>query len=171
MTTRARSKSAIAISRSTTVELKLEVVVIPVADVERAKRFYAGLGWRLDADFAVGAQFRIVQFTPPGSSCSIHFGTGVTDAVPGSARSLYLVVTDIEAARVELVGRDVDVSDVFHRAVQASRLSMVRIRSGAVTPRSPRSTIPTETAGCFRKLPCDCPDAWTPTERSAVKAG
>jgi catechol 2,3-dioxygenase-like lactoylglutathione lyase family enzyme len=116
MTTRARSKSAIATSRSTTVELKLEVVVIPVADVERAKRFYAGLGWRLDADFAVGAQFRIVQFTPPGSSCSIHFGTGVTDAVPGSARSLYLVVTDIEAARVELVGRDVDVSDVFHRA-------------------------------------------------------
>ncbi len=115
MSTQARDEPAIVVSRSTTLELKLEVVVIPVADVERAKRFYTGLGWRLDADFAVGEQFRVVQFTPPGSSCSIHFGTGVTDAVPGSAQSLYLVVTDIEAARVEFVQRDVDISDVFHR--------------------------------------------------------
>lgn len=96
--------------------MKLEVVVIPVADVDRAKRFYGGLGWRLDADFVVGDAFRGVQFTPPGSSCSIHFGTGITSAVPGSVRNLYLVVSDIEATRTELVARGVDVSEVFHRA-------------------------------------------------------
>jgi len=99
-----------------TVDMKLEVVVIPVADVDRAKRFYGGLGWRLDADFVVGDAFRVVQFTPPGSPCSIHFGTGVTSAVPGSAKELYLVVSDIEAARAELVDRGADVSEVFHRA-------------------------------------------------------
>ena len=98
------------------VDMKLEVVVIPVSDVDRAKRFYGDLGWRLDADFAVGNEFRVVQFTPPGSPCSIHFGTGLTSAVPGSARGLYLIVSDIEAARAELVGRGVDVSEVFHRA-------------------------------------------------------
>jgi catechol 2,3-dioxygenase-like lactoylglutathione lyase family enzyme len=99
-----------------TVDMKLEVVVIPVSDVERAKNFYAGLGWRLDADFVVGDAFRGVQFTPPGSPASIHFGRGVTSAVPGSASGLYLVVSDIEAARTELVDRGVDVSEVFHRA-------------------------------------------------------
>ena len=97
------------------VDMKLEVVVIPVSDVDRAKRFYGGLGWRLDADFVVGDAF-LVQFTPPGSPCSIHFGTGLTSAAPGSASGLYLVVSDIEAARAELVARGVDVSDVFHRA-------------------------------------------------------
>jgi len=96
--------------------MKLEVVVIPVSDVDRAKRFYGDLGWRLDADFAVGNAFRVVQFTPPGSPCSIHFGTGLTPAAPGSARGLYLIVSDIEAARAELVDRGVDVSEVFHRA-------------------------------------------------------
>ncbi len=99
-----------------TVDMKLEVVVIPVSDVDRAKRFYGGLGWRLDADFVVGDAFRGVQFTPPGSSCSIHFGTGITSAAPGSARGLYLVVSDIEAAHAELVGRGVKVGEVFHRA-------------------------------------------------------
>jgi len=98
------------------VDMKLEVVVIPVADVERAKRFYGGLGWRLDADFVRGDEFRVVQFTPPGSPCSIHFGKGVTPAVPGSVRGLYLVVSGIEAARAELVGRGVAASEVFHRA-------------------------------------------------------
>jgi len=98
------------------VDMKLEVVVIPVSDVDRAKRFYGDLGWRLDADFAGGNEFRVVQFTPPGSPCSIHFGTGVTPAVPGSASGLYLIVSDIEAARAALVGRGVDVSEVFHRA-------------------------------------------------------
>jgi catechol 2,3-dioxygenase-like lactoylglutathione lyase family enzyme len=111
-----RSETAIETPRARTVDMKLEAVVIPVSDVDRAKRFYGGLGWRLDADFVVGDAFRAVQFTPPGSPCSIHFGTGITPAVPGSARGLYLVVSDIEAARAELVGRGVDVGEVFHLA-------------------------------------------------------
>jgi catechol 2,3-dioxygenase-like lactoylglutathione lyase family enzyme len=102
-------------SSAATVDMKLEVVVIPVSDVDRAKRFYGGLGWRLDADFVVDGAF-LIQFTPPGSPCSIHFGTGLTPAAPGSARGLYLVVSDIEAACTELVARGADVSDVFHRA-------------------------------------------------------
>ena len=104
-----------AVSSTGTVDMKLEVVVIPVSDVDRAKRFYGGLGWRLDADFVVGDAF-LVQFTPPGSPCSIQFGTGLTSAAPGSARGLYLVVSDIEAARADLVARGADVSEVFHRA-------------------------------------------------------
>jgi catechol 2,3-dioxygenase-like lactoylglutathione lyase family enzyme len=114
--TQVPSETALETRRARRVDLKLEVVVIPVSDVERAKRFYGGLGWRLDADFIIGDAFRVVQFTPPGSPCSIHFGTGVTSAVSGSARNLYLVVSDIEAARAELVDRGVDVSEVFHRA-------------------------------------------------------
>lgn len=101
--------------RTRPVDMKLEVVVVPVSDVDRAKSFYSGLGWRLDADFAVGDSFRGVQFTPPGSSSSIHFGTGITSAAPGSASGTYLVVSDIEAARAELVGRGVEVSEIFHR--------------------------------------------------------
>jgi catechol 2,3-dioxygenase-like lactoylglutathione lyase family enzyme len=103
-------------SATRTTDMKLEVVAIPVADVDRAKRFYGDLGWRLDADFVVGDAFRGIQFTPPGSPCSIQFGTGVTSAVPGSARGLYLVVSDIQSARVELINRGVDVSELFHRA-------------------------------------------------------
>jgi catechol 2,3-dioxygenase-like lactoylglutathione lyase family enzyme len=97
-----------------TVDLKLEVVVIPVSDVDRAKRFYEGLGWRLDADFAAGENWRVVQFTPPGSPCSIHFGKGLTTATPGSFRNLYLVVSDLEAARAELNSRGASVSPAFH---------------------------------------------------------
>jgi catechol 2,3-dioxygenase-like lactoylglutathione lyase family enzyme len=97
-----------------TVDLKLEVVVIPVSDVERAKHFYGGMGWRLDADFTNGEQWRGVQMTPPGSPCSIHFGKGITTAAPGSAQGLYLVVSDIEAARRELIAHGVDVSEAFH---------------------------------------------------------
>src|SRR5215210_710621 len=93
-----------------TVDMKLEVVVIPVSDVDRAKRFYGDLGWRLDADFVVGDAYRGVQFTPPGSPCSIQFGTGVPSAAPGSASGLYLVVSDIEAAHAALVARGVSVS-------------------------------------------------------------
>jgi catechol 2,3-dioxygenase-like lactoylglutathione lyase family enzyme len=114
--TQVRSETEIKTPRARRVDMKLEVVVIPVSDVDRAKRFYGDLGWRLDADFVVGDAFRVVQFTPPGSPCSIHFGTGITSAVPGSAQGLYLVVSDIEAARAELVDRGVDVSEVFHRA-------------------------------------------------------
>ena len=100
-------------SRARTVDLKLEVVVIPVSDVDRAKRFYGDLGWRLDADFPFD-RFRVVQFTPPGSGCSVQFGTNITPAAPGSAQGLYLVVSDIEAARAELVDRGVKISEVFH---------------------------------------------------------
>jgi catechol 2,3-dioxygenase-like lactoylglutathione lyase family enzyme len=96
--------------------MKLEVVVIPVSDVSRAKAFYGSLGWRLDADFAAGDDFRVIQFTPPGSECSVIFGKNVTAAAPGSAQGLYLIVSDIEAARDELVGRGVEISEVFHDA-------------------------------------------------------
>lgn len=95
-------------------DLKLEAVVVPVSDVDRAKAFYAGLGWRLDADFPFDNGFRIVQFTPPGSGCSVQFGTDVTTAPPGSARGLYLIVSDIAAARADLVAHGADVSEVFH---------------------------------------------------------
>lgn len=94
--------------------MKLEVVVIPVSDVDRAKAFYGSLGWRLDADFADGKDWRVIQFTPPGSGTSVIFGSNVTAAVPGSAQGLYLVVSDIQAARNELRNRGVDVSEVFH---------------------------------------------------------
>jgi catechol 2,3-dioxygenase-like lactoylglutathione lyase family enzyme len=97
------------------VDLKLEVVVLPVADVDRAKGFYEGLGWRLDADIAPSESFRIVQFTPPGSACSIHFGTGLTSAAPGSAQSTYLIVSDIEEARTQLMDGGAEVGEVFHR--------------------------------------------------------
>lgn len=99
---------------NSTVDMRLEVVVIPVADVDRAKTFYAGLGWRLDADFASGDDYRVIQFTPPGSGCSIIFGKNVTAAAPGSTRGLYLIVSDIRAACDELRKRGVKVSEVFH---------------------------------------------------------
>jgi catechol 2,3-dioxygenase-like lactoylglutathione lyase family enzyme len=95
-------------------DTKLEVVVIPVSDVDRAKRFYEGLGWRLDADFATGEDFRIVQLTPPDSQCSIIFGKGITPSVPGSVQGLWLIVDDIEGARAQLVGHGAQVSEVFH---------------------------------------------------------
>jgi catechol 2,3-dioxygenase-like lactoylglutathione lyase family enzyme len=98
------------------VATKLEVIVIPVSDVNRAKEFYGTLGWRLDADFASGEDFRVIQFTPPGSGCSVIFGKNVTPAAPGSAQGLYLIVSDIEAARDELLRRGVKVSEVFHGA-------------------------------------------------------
>jgi catechol 2,3-dioxygenase-like lactoylglutathione lyase family enzyme len=97
-----------------TMQMQLEVVVVPVSDIDRALRFYRGLGWRLDADFASGDIFRVVQLTPPGSACSIIIGKGVTSSDPGSADSLILVVDDIEAARDELTRRGIEVSDVFH---------------------------------------------------------
>ncbi|MGY5809686.1 VOC family protein [Rhizobium sp. LEGMi198b] len=102
---------------SNTVDMKFEIVVIPVSDVDRAKRFYGGLGWRLDADFASDdGGYRVIQFTPPGSGCSVIFGKNVTAAAPGSAKGLYLIVSDIEAARKELLDRGAEVSEVFHDA-------------------------------------------------------
>ena len=103
------------------VPFRLEVVIIPVSDVDRSKKFYANLGWRLDADFAFDNGFRVVQFTPPGSACSVQFGSKITPASPGSAQSLYLIVSDIEAAREELAALGVDVSDVFHPAAPGAQ--------------------------------------------------
>jgi catechol 2,3-dioxygenase-like lactoylglutathione lyase family enzyme len=100
----------------TAVDMKLEIVVLGVSDVDRAKAFYENLGWRLDADFAHGDDWRVIQFTPPGSGCSVIFGKNVTAAAPGSAEGLYLIVSDIEAAHDELLRRGVEVSEVFHDA-------------------------------------------------------
>jgi catechol 2,3-dioxygenase-like lactoylglutathione lyase family enzyme len=118
------------------VDLKLEVVVIPVSDVDRAKEFYGGLGWRLDADFPFDNGFRVVQFTPPGSGCSVQFGTNITSAAPGSAHGLYLIVSDIEAARDELVARGVDVSDVFYPGTPGAQFQTDGT-SGRVKGRAP----------------------------------
>jgi catechol 2,3-dioxygenase-like lactoylglutathione lyase family enzyme len=102
-------------------DMKLEAVVLPVSDVDRAKRFYQMLGWRLDADFPFDNGVRVVQFTPPGSGCSIQFGSNITSAAPGSAQDLYLIVSDIEAARDQLVASGVDVSEVFHEGRPGAR--------------------------------------------------
>ncbi len=101
------------------VDMKFEIVVIPVSDVDRAKEFYARLGWRLDADYDNGKDFRVIQLTPSGSACSVIFGKNVTGAAPGSAQGLYLIVDDIEAARKNLLRRGVEVSEVFHGAADA----------------------------------------------------
>jgi len=103
------------------VDLKLEVVVIPVSDVDRAKRFYGSLGWRLDADFAFDNGFRVVQLTPPGSGCSVQFGSKMTSAAPGSAQGNYLIASDIRAARDELAARGAKVSEVFHAATPGAQ--------------------------------------------------
>ena len=113
-TEQARSEAASTTGKPGTVDMKLEVVVVPVSDVDRAKQFYAGLGWRLDVDIATDDQFRVVHFTPPGSHCSLLFGKGVTTEAPGSSQGLHLIVSDVEAARAELVSRGVDVSEIFH---------------------------------------------------------
>ena len=117
---------------------KLEVVVIPVSDVDRAKEFYGSLGWRLDADFPFDNGVRIVQFTPPGSGCSIQFGTNLTEPAAGSAQSLYLIVSDIEAARDELVARGVEVSEVFHEGTPGARFRHAG-PNGRVSGPAPKS--------------------------------
>ena len=111
------NSDAVEPSHSRGIDMKFEIVVIPVTDVDRAKRFYGDLGWRLDADYASeDGRYRVIQFTPPGSACSVIFGKNVTAAIPGSAQGMYLIVSDIEAARNELVARGVEISDVFHDA-------------------------------------------------------
>jgi catechol 2,3-dioxygenase-like lactoylglutathione lyase family enzyme len=114
MSAQTTNESAKKVPSAVTVETKLEVLAIPVSDVDRAKRFYVGLGWRLDADFVAGDHWRVVQVTPPGSPCSIMFGKGITPAAPGSVQGLFLVVSDLAAARADLAGRGVDASEVFH---------------------------------------------------------
>jgi catechol 2,3-dioxygenase-like lactoylglutathione lyase family enzyme len=109
-----RTNAGAANASAATVDMRLEVVVIPVSDVDRAKEFYSCLGWRLDADRSAGNNFRLVQFTPPGSGSSIQFGVNLTSAAPGSAQAMLLAVSDIEAARKELIARGVDASEVFH---------------------------------------------------------
>jgi hypothetical protein len=113
--TQVRSETAVETPGARTVDMKLEVVVIPISDVGRAAGFYKRLGWRVDADIATGAG-RLLQFTPPGSPCSIIFGTGITPSAPGTTQFLHLVVSDIEAARKELISKGVDASEVFHDA-------------------------------------------------------
>jgi catechol 2,3-dioxygenase-like lactoylglutathione lyase family enzyme len=114
MSAQASTEPEIEMHEGGAIDTKLEVVVVPVSDVDRAKDFYTGLGWRLDADVVTGDDVRLIQFTPPGSSCSIQFGANLTSAAPGSARGLYLAVADIEAARDQLIARHVEVSEVFH---------------------------------------------------------
>ena len=147
------------------VDMALETVVIAVSDVDAAKAFYEGLGWRLDADLG-DADFRIVQFNPPGSDCSIQFGAGLTSAAPGSALNL-LVVSDIEAAHDELVAHGVD-AEVFHdssvgynRFDPSVRARRVPTRNERRTRRSPSSAIPTGTSGSCRRSPVACPVAST----------
>jgi catechol 2,3-dioxygenase-like lactoylglutathione lyase family enzyme len=118
------SSSAInneAVTIGAKVDMKFEVVVIPVADVDRSKAFYTKLGWRLDADFPFDNGFRVVQFTPPGSGCSVQFGSKITTATPGSAQGLYLIISDLEAARKDLIARGVEVSEVFHTSTPGAQ--------------------------------------------------
>src|SRR6188474_1731188 len=112
--TEVRSDNATDRAVAAKVDMKFEIVVIPVSDIDRAKEFYGRLGWRLDADYDNGKDFRVIQFTPPGSGCSVIFGKNVTAAAPGSAQGLYLIVSDIEATRKELLARGIVVSEVFH---------------------------------------------------------
>ena len=120
------------------VDLKLEVVVIPVSDVDRAKEFYSGLGWRLDADFPFDNGFRVVQFTPPGSDCSVQFGTNMTSAAPGSAQGTYLIVSDIEAAREQLAARGVEISQPFYPGAPGAQFQPDDT-SGRVNGRAPEA--------------------------------
>ena len=132
-------------------DMKLEVVVVPVSNVDRAKQFYKALGWREDADFVADENFRIVQLTPPGSGGSIQFGVGLTSAPPGSLRGLYLVVDDIAAARAELAARGAEVSEIFHEA----RLG-ARFRPVGAAERQPGPDAERQTYGSF--LSFDDPD-------------
>jgi catechol 2,3-dioxygenase-like lactoylglutathione lyase family enzyme len=136
-TTEDRSSDAIGMASVKNVDLKLEVVVLPVSDVDRAKAFYGGLGWRLDADFSFDNGFRVVQFTPTGSGASIQFGTDMTSAAPGSVQNLYLIVADIAAARDELVAQGAEVSQVFHPAAPGAQFRPDT--SGHLGGRSPDS--------------------------------
>jgi catechol 2,3-dioxygenase-like lactoylglutathione lyase family enzyme len=115
--------------------MRLEVVVVPVSDVDRARRFYEMLGWRLDADYSAGDGFRVVQLTPPASECSIIFGSGITSAEPGSADSLVLAVYDIDVAREQLIGQGVDVSEVFHDAGGVFHHAGTEARSAGPDPQ------------------------------------
>ena len=135
MSTQTINENATQVLKPAAADLKLEVIVIPVADVDRAKRFYVGLGWREDGDFAHG-DWRLVQVTPPGSPCSVMFGKGFTTGVPGSVQGTFLVVDDVEAARAELMGHGVEVSEVFHFAGNLLRVAGTNGRVPGPDPES-----------------------------------
>jgi catechol 2,3-dioxygenase-like lactoylglutathione lyase family enzyme len=158
----------------TPMDMKLEVIVVPVVDVDNAKEFYTGLGWRLDADFTAEDGLRVVQITPTGSGCSIIFGRDVTRAAPGSLQGLHLVVDDVEAARDYLINRGVQVSDVFHDSGACSITPTVGklpvwIRNAEATRHSPHSPIPTATSGSCRRSPNACRDAESFRPNSSMK--
>jgi catechol 2,3-dioxygenase-like lactoylglutathione lyase family enzyme len=143
-TTEVHSNDASKLAKVDDVDMKMECVVIPVSDVDRAKEFYGSLGWRLDADVAPIPDFRLVQLTPPGSWCSIQFGTNLTSATPGSAQGLYLIASDIEAARDELLASGVQVSEVFHEGTPGARFAHAansRVSGPAPDHRSYRSFV------------------------------
>jgi len=140
MTTTDVTSAAQAESRPDDVDLKLEAVVIPVSDVDRSKAFYERLGWRLDADFSFDNGFRVVQLTPPGSAASVQFGTDITTAAPGTAQGLYLIVTDIQAARAELGARGADVTEVFHPGAPGGQFEPARPDSRLDGPDEKRSS-------------------------------
>ena len=127
-------------STTATTDLKLEAVVIPVSDVDRSKRFYDGLGWRLDADFGFDNGFRVVQFTPPGSPASIQFGTNITNAEPGTAEGLYLVVPDVQQARESLAAQGVEISEVFHPEAPGSQFQPMADEGRAVGTAGDRAS-------------------------------
>jgi catechol 2,3-dioxygenase-like lactoylglutathione lyase family enzyme len=137
-TSAVRGKDATGDARVARVDMKFEVVIIPVSDVDRAKQFYGKLGWRLDADFTVGEDFRVIQFTPPGSGCSVQFGKNVTSVVPGTAKGL-LIVANVEAAREQLIAAGVEVSEVFHANTPAAGAERVKISGPDPEHRSYRS--------------------------------
>jgi catechol 2,3-dioxygenase-like lactoylglutathione lyase family enzyme len=147
-------------------DMKLEVIVIPVSDVDRAKEFYGGLGWRLDADVA-GDGFRLIQFTPPGSGCSIQFGTSLTSAEPGSAQDLYLIVSDLRAVRDELAGRGIEVGEVFH----CSAGLVCRFREGAQDARTSGPAPNNATYGSFAWLNDPDGNSWLFQEVTARLPG
>ena len=145
------------------VPMNLEVIVIPVSDVDRAKEFYERLGWRLDADVSPSADIRLIQFTPPGSGCSVQFGKDLTLAVPGSGESVYLIVSDLEATRAELVARGVEMGEIFHEGSLGGRFhesgrvaAHPRVIGAAMAPSPPCMTR-TATAGCSRRSRAVCP--------------
>ena len=154
MSTTQTSTAAATANTSATVDTKLEVVAVQVSDIDRAKRFYESLGWKLDADFMIGKNFRAVQLTPPGSLCSIHLAkTGV----PGSTQGTFLVVSDLQEARKTLTAQGANVSDVFHFD-EEYHLCRERTREATRTSRMPPSTIPTGMDGCFSKSRRGFPD-------------
>ena len=144
----ASSDTSMEMPEAGTIDMKLEVVTLPVSDVDRAKRFYQSLGWRLDADIAVGDAFRVVQLTPTHSACSVAFGKGVTNGEPGSVQRLILAVYDIDAARADLISHGVEVSEVFHFAGAVFR---ARTRKAVPTRPMSRSATPMATGGCSRR--------------------